>query len=91
VKHWKGQKAAREDVAALRGILSPDREIGLFVASGGFSADAFREAMRGAPHIRCMDLDQLIDSYVENYQRLEARDRERIPLRNIYMFAPDEV
>ena len=35
VKH-RDQTASREDVAALRGIIRGDREIGLFVSSGGF-------------------------------------------------------
>jgi restriction system protein len=88
VKHRKDQKASRDDIAALRGILIPDREIGLFVASGGFTLEALREAMRASPHIRCMDLDQVIDTYVEHYEQLEERDRERIPLRRTYVYAP---
>ena len=91
VKHRKGQKAGREDIAALRGVLIPDREIGLFASSGGISAEGLREANRGSPHIRCYDLDQLIDAYIENYERLAPADRERVPLRRIFIHAPDEV
>ena len=45
VKH-RDQTASREDVAALRGIIRGDREIGLFVSSGGFSREARRERRR---------------------------------------------
>ncbi|MBX9699781.1 MAG: Mrr restriction system protein [Acetobacteraceae bacterium] len=90
VKHRPNQKVPREDVSKLRGVLKPEREIGLFVASGGFSPDAFREAMSGSPHIRCMDLDQLIDVYLDRYDKLSPKDRERVPLRRIYIYAPDD-
>lgn len=83
VKHRQSQKATRDELASLRGILLPEREIGLFVSSAGFTNEAILEASRGKPHIRLMDLDQVLDAYVENYERLRADDRARLPLRAV--------
>jgi restriction system protein len=90
VKHRQSQKATRDELASLRGILLPDREIGSFVSSVGFTNEAIIEASRGRPHIRLIDLDQVLDAYVENYDRLRADDRARLPLRKVYVLAPDE-
>ena len=90
VKHRQSQKATRDELASLRGILLPEREIGLFVSSAGFTNEAIIEASRGKPHIRLMDLDQVLDAYVENFERLRADDRARLPLRRVYVLAPDE-
>jgi hypothetical protein len=70
--------------------LIPKREIGLFVASGGFTLEALRAAMRASPPIRCTDLDQVIDAYIEHYERPEERDCERIPLRRTLVYAPKQ-
>ncbi len=90
VKHRQSQRATREELASLRGILLPEREIGFFVSSAGFTNDAVVEASRGRPHIRLMDLDQVLDAYVENYERLRPDDRARLPLRRVYVLAPEE-
>ena len=48
VKHRQSQKATRDEIAALRGIIRGDREIGVFVSSGGFTSEAVREARPAA-------------------------------------------
>lgn len=88
VKH-RQDKTRREEVAALRGITRQDREIGLFVSSGGFSPDASREAGSGAVHIELIDLDQLIDLWIEHYEKLEEGDKARLRLRTVYFLAPE--
>lgn len=90
VKHRQSQKATRDELASLRGILLPEREIGFFVSSAGFTNEAVVEASRGRPHIRLMDLDQVLDAYVENYDRLRPDDRVRLPLRRVHVLAPEE-
>jgi Restriction endonuclease/Protein of unknown function (DUF1376) len=62
VKHRR-DASGREEIAALRGILRPEREIGLFVATGGFTKDARREA-EGASHIRLIDLDDFLALWI---------------------------
>jgi restriction system protein len=81
VKHRVG-RATREEIAALRGILAPEREIGLFVSFGGFTAPALRET--GTPHIRLIDLDGFLDLWVAHYDALSDAARDRLPLAPVY-------
>jgi restriction system protein len=89
VKHRKSQKAAREEIAALRGIIRQDREIGLFVSSGGFSGQSVSEARNGAVHIQLMDLDTFLESWMAYYDKLAEEDRALLRLRPVYFLAPN--
>lgn len=89
VKHRRTQKATREEVAALRGIVRQDREIGLFVSTGGFTPQAMTEARNGAVHIQLMDLDGFLDSWLAVYDRLVEEDRAQLRLRAVYFLAPE--
>lgn len=88
VKH-RVQKAGREEIAALRGIIRQDREIGLFVSSGGFTSQAVSEARNGAVHIQLMDLDMFLESWMSYYDKLAEEDRARLRLRPVYFLAPN--
>jgi restriction system protein len=88
VKH-RNDKASREEIASLRGIIKPDREIGLFVSTSGFTAEAVREAKSGSVHIELMDQDRLIALWVEHYAAMIEKDRRRLPLRPIYFLAEE--
>lgn len=89
VKHRKTAKATREEVAALRGIIRQDREIGLFVSSGGFSSDAIREARSGTVHIELIDLDRFLELWESSYDRLAEEDRGLLRLRRVSFLAPE--
>jgi restriction system protein len=86
VKH-REDKATREEVAALQGIIRPGREIGLFVSSGGFTSGAVREARHGATHIELMDWDGVLDKWLALYKRMPKADRRRLRLRPVYFLA----
>lgn len=88
VKHRKAQKASREEIAALRGVIRQDREIGLFVATGGFSPQAIAEARNGAVHIRLMDLDTFLENWILHYDNLSEADRSLLRLRPVFFLAP---
>jgi restriction system protein len=88
VKHRKSQKASREEIAALRGIIRQDREIGLFVSSGGFTSQATAEARNGTVHIQLMDLDMLLENWMAHYASLAEEDRARLRLRPVYFLSP---
>jgi restriction system protein len=89
VKHRQSQKANREEIAALRGVIRQDREIGLFVSSGGFTREAASEARNGAVHIQLMDLDTFLESWMSFYDKLVEEDRARLRLRPVYFLAPN--
>jgi restriction system protein len=87
VKH-RDQAASREDVAALRGIIRGDREIGLFVSSGGFTKEARREAGNGAVHIELVDLDRFLELWLQHYGKIPEAKRSRLRLEPVYFLAP---
>ena len=89
VKHRDSQKATREEIAALRGIIRGDREIGLFVSSGGFTSGALREARTGGVHIELMDLDGFLKQWLTYYEQLTEQDKGRLRLRRVYFLAPE--
>lgn len=89
VKHRAKHKATREEIAALRGIIRQDREMGLFVSSSGFTSDALREARSGTAHIELMDLDRFLDQWMAHYGNLSEEDKARLRLRSVYFLAPE--
>ena len=89
VKHRRSQKTTREEIAALRGIIRQDREIGLFVSSGGFTPPAMAEARNGAVHIQLMDLDTFLESWMAYYAKLAEEDRALLRLRPVFFLAPN--
>ncbi|NWG25623.1 MAG: Mrr restriction system protein [Pseudorhodoplanes sp.] len=88
VKH-RNQAAAREEIAALRGIIRADREIGLFVSSGGFTRDARREAGSGSVHIELVDLDRFLELWLQYYDKLKETARAKLRLEPVYFLAPE--
>ena len=87
VKH-RNQTASREDVAALRGIIRGDREIGLFVSSGGFTKEARREAGNGAVHIGLVDLDRFLELWLQHYDKIPEAKRSKLRLEPVHFLAP---
>lgn len=88
VKHRPNQRTSREEIAALRGVVRQDREIGLFVSTGGFTNQALAEARNGAVHIQVMDLEGFLDGWLAVYQRLDEEDRSLLRLRPVYFLSP---
>jgi hypothetical protein len=82
VKHRK-DPSGREEIAALRGVLRPEREIGLFVATGGFTREARREA-EGASHIRLIDLDDFLALWVTHAATIPLAAQAWLKLTPVY-------
>lgn len=89
VKHRANAKATRDEIAALRGVIRQDREIGLFVSTAGFTSEAEREARHGGIHIELMSLSQFLDQWLTFYERLSEEDRAYLRLRKVYFLAPE--
>ena len=73
-----------QEVGYLNGILGSG-ERGLFVCTGGFSADA-----RNAPFVRdgrvsLVDGAELLDLLLEHYEQMPARAKDLLPLRRVYV------
>lgn len=89
VKH-RGSKATRAEIAALKGIIHRNRDIGIFVSSGGFSPEAEREAKSSDIHVEVIGLERFISLWMENYEKLPEEDRARLRLKKVYLLAQEK-
>ncbi len=84
VKHRKQTAMGAQDVRKfLGGFRAGDR--GLYLSSGGFSKEARYEADRAQFPISLVDLDDLTELVIENYERFDAEGRSLINLVRIYI------
>lgn len=67
-----------------------DDDVGLFVSLGGFTKDAKDEArMQENRKIRLLDEDQLVELWIEHYDKIADQDRRHLPLKPIYFLSPE--
>ena len=89
VKH-REQKMSAKEVRELAGVLHKDGDIGLIVSSGGFTADAEREARGANRHIETMDLNRLIELWQQHYGSIREAGKKLLPLVTLHFLAPIE-
>jgi len=89
VKHRKDVKVSNQEVSSLNGILR-NRDAGLIVSTGGFSTSAIREMRTSNNHIEKLDLDDFINLWEQYYDKLNDEDKFLLPLRRVYLLAPEE-
>ncbi|PWB62800.1 MAG: hypothetical protein C3F17_10730, partial [Bradyrhizobiaceae bacterium] len=77
VKH-RTARARREEIAALRGILDPARETGLFISTGGFTCPARDEARRHGAPVTLMDRDDFVAQWIRHSADLPEPARARL-------------
>ena len=82
VKHRRGAMGAPEVRAFLGGRHSEDK--GLYVSTGGFTREAQYEAERASTVTHLMTLDGLARALVEQYESLDPRGRNLLPLTRLY-------
>ena len=89
VKH-RDSSATQPEIQQLHGLLR-DSDVGIFVSSGGFTADAKNWVRNSArQHIEIIDFDKLISLWIEFYPKLNEDDRNLLPLKPIYFFNPSD-
>jgi restriction system protein len=90
VKHKIDQSIPVEPLRAFMSVLGAD-EIGLYVSSGGFTSGAHVESRSQEKRkITLIDLESLIELWIEYYPKLSQEARQRLPLKPIYFPAPAE-
>lgn len=82
VKHRSASMGAPEVRSFLGGRHANDK--GLYVSTGGFSREARYEAERAAIPLTLMDLDDLVYSLLEHYEKLDVDMQRLVPLRKLY-------
>jgi len=86
-KH-KEATATAQEIRQLMGLLQKDGDVGLFISSSGFTADAKATARGSHVHVELIDLDRLIALWQEFYQKLADEDKNQLPMTPIYFYAP---
>ncbi len=89
VKHRINTKATPQEIQQLIGLLNED-DIGLFVSTGGFTPDALSAIRNSKKHMEKIDIDSFIDLWTEYYDKLNEEDKLLLPLRKVYILAPEE-
>lgn len=88
VKH-RQEKCGPQTVRELLGVIRKEGEVGLIVASGGFTTDALVEIQKSPVHIEAIDLTNLISLWEKHYEKIDEEDKRLLPLRSI-AFLDDE-
>lgn len=83
VKAKPTTKISPDEIRQLNGLVDGNSERGIFVATGGFTGPAEREA--GQMKIQLWDLDRLAELYLETYERLDDESQALVPLRRIWV------
>ena len=81
VKHRQGTIGAQEVRSFLGGRHPLDK--GLYVSTGGFTKDAYYEAERANIPLALMTIDELVESLVEHYEKLDLETQQLVPLKNL--------
>jgi len=90
VKRQPDTKTSRGDLSSFVGTLG-NQDVGIFVSAGGFTAEAEREARsQEQRRVTLIDLDRLVELWIENSEHLDDADRQRLPLKPIYFLTPRE-
>ena len=90
VKHKVHETAAVDTVRQLMGLLQKDGDVGIFVSTGGFTSDARSTARTAHVHIELIDFERFISLWQEFYPKLADEDKTLLPLRPVYLLAPEE-
>lgn len=86
IKH-RETSADVKDVRQLMGLLQKDGDVGIFISSGGFTADAKAAARNSNVHVELVDLPRFIDLWQQFYSKLNDEDKTKLPLFSIYLLA----
>lgn len=79
-----------EDVRAFMALLA-HQDVGLFVATGGFTSDAEREVRaQEVRRIRLISAEQLFDLWVAHYDKVPDTHRQLLPLRAVQFLAAQD-
>jgi restriction system protein len=84
IKHYPTNPIAVDALRSLKGILHSGEDVGLFVTSGSFSAEAKKLSRESNIHIKLIDGPALIELWKNNYHLLPDTDKSKLPLHPVY-------
>lgn len=84
VKHRPDTKTPPDQLRSFMAVLS-DKDVGIFVASGGFTRDAATEARtQENRRITLIDLERFVELWIEHYRAIDDAQRQLLPLRPVH-------
>ncbi len=89
VKHRPDTPSTVKEIRELLGLLRKDGDVGIFVSTGGYTADAKLEVRSANTHIELIDLKHLIALWQEFYPKLNDEDKNLLSLIPIYFYLPN--
>ena len=87
------RRADKINVDGLRAFMAllGEQDVGIFVSTGGFTSDAQVEARtKETRKLTLIDLEKLVDLWIEHYNKVSETDKRLLPLRPIHYLAPTE-
>jgi restriction system protein len=83
----RADKIRVDEIRSFIAVISGS-DVGIFISLGGFTPDSQSEARhQESRRISLIDVDGLIDLWIENYSRLPEHSRQLMPLKAIYYLA----
>lgn len=83
VKHRSNCAMGSQEIRSFLGGRHKDDK-GLYVSTGGFSKDARYEAERASIPLTLMDIDDLVQAVVENYENMDIDTQRLLPLKKVF-------
>lgn len=87
IKH-RNQSTSAPEIRQLMGLLQKAGDVGIFISSGGFTADSKTAARSSHVHVELIDMPRFIELWQEFYHRLNDEDKALLPLIPIYFYSP---
>lgn len=84
------ERIGEEEMSAFLASIN-SHEVGIFLATGGFTREAERlAAAEDGSRIKLLDSRALVDLWIKNANRIDLQKQALLPLRPIYFIAPAE-
>jgi len=88
VKAKPTTKIGPDEIRQLNGLVDSGSERGIFVATGGFTRPAEKEAAQ--MKVQLWNLERLAELFIENYDELDDETQALVPLRRIWVLDDPE-
>lgn len=85
------RRADKVNVDGLRAFMAllGEQDVGIFVCTGGFTSDAqFEARTKETRKLTLIDLEKLVDLWIEHYEKVSESDKRLLPLKPIHYLAP---
>lgn len=91
VKHYPDTAVAIDVVKHLGYSVTKANEIGVIVTSGRFTNECHAESRRSTRPLRLLDIEELIDLWIQFYPRMTDEDKAELPMTPVYYLNNDKI